>query len=149
MRGRALALALVFVLAVGTLAQTLRWRDRMAANRLLFRVEALTLAAVRADKAPVRLMVDNLEALKKAGDMNPVEVGIPTARGTQYLFLLRPETAIDSYEEALALEPQSGGYFALGRAQWIAGQQGEARQSFATALRLDPNLAAELPSGAR
>jgi tetratricopeptide (TPR) repeat protein len=148
-KGRTLAVILTFLLVVATLGQTLRWRDRMAASRLLGRVEALTLAAFRADRVPVKLMADNLEALHRAERMNPVEVGIPTARGTQYLFLGRPETAIGSYGDALALEPQSVGYFALGRAQWIAGQREEARRSFATALRLDPSLAAELPPGAQ
>ena len=149
MKGRTLAVILTFVLVVAAIGQGLRWRDRMAANRLLGRVEALTLAAFQADRVPVKLMADNLEALKKAERMNPVEVGIPTARGTQYLFLGRPETAIQSYQGALALEPQSVGYFALGRAQWIAGQREEARRNFAIALRLDPGLAAELPPGAQ
>ncbi len=149
MKGRALAVILTFLLIVATLGQALRWRDRMATSRLLGRVEALTLAAFRVDRVPVKLMAYNLQALHQAESMNPVEVGIPTARGTQYLFLGRPETAIGSYEAALALEPQSVGYFALGRAQWIAGQRDEARRSFATALRLDPSLAAELPPGAQ
>ena len=149
MKGRTLAVILTFALVVAAFGQAFRWRDRMAASRLLARVEALTLAAFRADRVPVKLMADNLEALQKAESMNPVEVGIPTARGTQYLFLGRPETAIDSYGAALALEPQSVGYFALGRAQWIAGQRDEARRNFATALRLDPGLAAELPPGAQ
>jgi tetratricopeptide (TPR) repeat protein len=149
MKGRTLAVILTFLLVVAALGQALRWRDRMAASRLLGRVEALTVAAVRAGRAPVKLMADNLEALQKAESMNPVEVGIPTARGTQYLFLLRPETAIQSYQEALALEPQSTGYFALGRAQWIAGQREEARGNFAIALRLAPKLARDLPPGAQ
>lgn len=149
MKGRTLAVILTFLLVVATGGQTLRWRHRMAASHLLSRVEALTLAAYQANRAPVKLMADNLEALQKAESMSPVEVGIPTARGTQYLFLGRPETAISAYGAALALEPQSVGYFALGRAQWIAGQRDEARRSFAIALRLDPTLANELPPGAQ
>jgi tetratricopeptide (TPR) repeat protein len=148
-KGRTLAWMLVLALALATAGQTLRWRNRMTASRILGRVEALTLAAYNAGRAPVKLMADNLEALRVAAALNPVEVGIPMARGTQYLFLARLDPAIGSYEEALRLEPQSVGYFALGRAQWIAGRQDEARRNFATAIRLDPKLAADLPPGAR
>lgn len=149
MKGRTLAVLLTLLLAVATVGQAFRWHNRMTASRILGRVEALTLAAYRYGRAPVKLMADNLEALRVAAARNPVEVGVPMARGTQYLFLRQPETAIGSYEEALRLEPQSVGYFALGRAQWIAGRRDEARRNFATALRLDPKLAAELPPEAR
>lgn len=149
MKGRSLATLLTLLLVLAALGQAVRWRNRMTASRLLGRVEQLTLAAYRYGEAPVKLMADNLEALRRAGQLNPVEVGIPMARGTQYLFLRRLEPAIDSYREAVALEPQSAGYFALGRAQWLAGRQEEARRSFGVALRLDPRLAAQLPQGVR
>lgn len=149
MKGRTLAALLTVVLVLAALGQTVRWHHRMTASRLLSRVEQLTLAAVRYGQAPVKLMADNLESLRRAAPLNPVEVGIPMARGTQYLFLVRLDPAIQSYEEALALEPQSAGYFALGRAQWLAGRQDEARRNFALALRLDPELASQLPQGAR
>jgi len=148
-KGRTMAWMLVLALVLATAGQTVRWRSRMTASRILGRVEALTLAAYNAGRAPVKLMADNLEALRAAAALNPVEGGIPMARGTQYLFLTRFDPAIGSYEEALKLEPQSVGYFALGRAQWLAGRQDEARRNFATAIRLDPRLAAELPPGAQ
>ena len=149
MKGRTLAALLTVVLVLATVGQAVRWRNRMTASRLLARVEQLSLAAYRLGRAPAKLMADNLEALRRAAPLNPVEVGIPMARGTQYLFLRRLDAAISSYQEAVALEPQSAGYFALGRAQWLAGRQNEARRNFAVALRLDPNLAAELPAGVR
>jgi tetratricopeptide (TPR) repeat protein len=148
-KGRTLAALLTLLLVLATVGQSVRWRNRMTANRLLGRVEQLTLAAVRYGKAPVKLLADNLEALRRAAPLDPVEVGIPMARGTQYLFLTRLDPAISSYQEALALEPQSAGYFALGRAQWLAGRQDEARRNFALALRLAPGLASQLPPGAR
>jgi tetratricopeptide (TPR) repeat protein len=148
-KGSTLAALLTLLLVVATVGQAVRWRNRMTANRLLGRVEQLTLAAYRYGQAPVKLMADNLETLRRAAPLDPVEVGIPMARGTQYLFLARFEPAISSYQEAVALEPQSAGYFALGRAQWLAGRQDEARASFAVALRLDPSLASQLPPGVR
>ncbi|HKI04883.1 MAG TPA: hypothetical protein VKK31_23085 [Thermoanaerobaculia bacterium] len=147
MKGRTLAAVLTLLLVLAATGQALRWRNRLTANRLLGRVEQLTLAAYRYGQAPVKLMADNLETLHRAAPLNPVEVGIPMARGTQYLFLGRFDTAAAAYQEAVAFEPQSAGYFALGRAQWLAGRRDEARRNFAVALRLDPSLAAQLPQG--
>ncbi len=149
MRGRALAALLVFLLALATAGQTVRWRHRMEASRLLRRVELVSAAVYRSGQAPVKLMADNLETLRRAAPLNPVEVGIPMVRGTQYLFLHRFDQAARSYEEALALEPQSVGYFALGRAQWLAGRRDEARRNFALARRLDPRLAEQMPPEVR
>ena len=149
MKGRILAALLTVLLALATVGQAVRWRNRMTASRLLARVEQLSLAAYRLGRAPAKLMADNLEWLRRAAPLNPVEVGIPMARGTQYLFLGRLDAATSAYQEAVALEPQSAGYFALGRAQWLAGRQDEARRNFAIALRLDPKLAGELPAGVR
>jgi tetratricopeptide (TPR) repeat protein len=148
-KGRTLAALLTLALVLAAMGQAVRWRNRMTANRLLGKVEQLTLAAVRYGQAPVKLMADNLEALHRAAPLNPVEVGIPMARGTQYLFLVRLDPAIQSYQEALALEPQSAGYFALGRAQWLAGRREEAGRNFALAIRLSPDLVDQLPQGAR
>ena len=47
------------------------------------------------------------------------------------------------------LEPRPEGYLNLGRAQWFAGRRDEARLSFATAVRLDPRLASQVPGDAR
>jgi cytochrome c-type biogenesis protein CcmH/NrfG len=78
-----------------------------------------------------------------------VEVGVPVARGGQYLFFLaRPEEAELSYREALRLEPHPEAYMGLGKAQWMAGRRDEAGQSFTAAVRLQPLLARELPADA-
>jgi tetratricopeptide (TPR) repeat protein len=147
MNGRALAVILTLLLALATAGQAFRWRDRLTGSRLLAEVEALSLAAARARQAPPGMIAANLEALRRAAPLDPAEVGIPIARGTQYLLLSRAEPAIQAYEEALALEPRSEGYLNLGRAQWLAGRTDEARQSFGLAVRLDPNLAGLVPPG--
>jgi tetratricopeptide (TPR) repeat protein len=149
MKGRVLVWPLAVLLAVGLLGQTWRWRARMEASQVLRRVELLSMAAATAGQAPSNLMAANLEALRRVAPLDPLEVGIPIARGTQHLFLARPEAALRSYEEALELEPRPEGYLNLGRAQWLAGQREEARRSFATAVRLDPRLATQIPAAAR
>ena len=149
MRGRAAAALLVTLLALALAGQTMRWRHRAMASRLLRQVELVSDAAYRYGQAPPQLMMENLEALRRAAPFDPAEVGIPIARGTQYLFLARPEAALRAYEEALALEPRPEGYLSLGRAQWLAGRREEARRSFELAVRLDPTLANQIPLTAR
>jgi tetratricopeptide (TPR) repeat protein len=149
MKGRALVGPLALLLAAALLGQTWRWRARMEASQVLRQVELVSMAAASAGRAPAHLMAANLEALRRVAPLDPLEVGIPIARGTQYLFLARPEAAIRSYEEALELEPRPEAYLNLGRAQWLAGRREEARRSFATAVRLDPRLAVQIPAAAR
>ena len=147
MRGRTLAVILAALLVLATAAQTVRWRDRSTASRLLAEVEALSLEAARSGQIPAAMIASNLQKLRRAAPLDPVEVGIPIARGSQYFLLSRAEPAIESYREALALEPRSEGYLNLGRAQWLAGRQDEARASLGVAVRLDPHLASLVPPG--
>ena len=70
------------------------------------------------------------------------------ARGSQYYLMGRAEPAEQAYLEALRLEPKSEIYLDLGRAQWLAGRREEALRNFTLAVRLDPGLVRELPSGA-
>jgi O-antigen ligase len=148
-QGSLLVWPVLALLVLGLAGQTARWHRRWTASGLLRQVELLSMAAASRGQAPAQLMERNLEALRRAAPLHPDEVGIPIARGTQYLFLGRPEAAIRAYEEALALEPRPEGYLNLGRAQWLAGRREEARRSFVTAVRLDPRLAAEIPAPAR
>lgn len=146
MKGRTLGGILAVLLLLALVGQTLRWRDRLTASRLLANAEVLTLA-VAAGQIPPRALADNLEALRQAATLDPVEVGIPIARGSQYFLLGRPEPAEDAYREALRLEPKPEIYLDLGRAQWMAGRKEEAVRNFALAVRLQPGLARELPAG--
>jgi tetratricopeptide (TPR) repeat protein len=145
MKGRLLVWPLAAVLGLALVGQTARWHARMTAGRLLAQVEALTLAAARQGNAPSGLLRANLDALRRAAALDPVEVGIPIARGSQYLVFGEPEPAIESYAAAAALEPRPEIYLNLGRADLLARRSEEARRNFALALRLDPRLAAAVP----
>ncbi|HEX7181168.1 MAG TPA: tetratricopeptide repeat protein [Thermoanaerobaculia bacterium] len=146
MKGRSLVWPLVLLLAVALLGQTARWRARSTAGRILHQVEALTMAAVNAGRAPSYLLVSNLEALRRAAELDPLEIGIPIARGSQHFLLRNARAAIDSYEDALALEPRPEIYFNLGRAHDLAGNAEEARRNYQLGLRLSPRLASEVPA---
>ena len=146
MKGQTLAAVLTVLLFLALAGQTVRWRDRMTASRLLANAEALA-RAVDAGHFPRRAVADNLEPLRQAAALDPVEVGIPISLCNQYLLLSSPEPAEQTCQEALRLEPRSEAYVYLGRAQWMAGRKEEAVRNFALAVRLDPGLVRVLPTG--
>jgi len=143
--GRLLVWPVMVVLALALAGQTARWRQRALAGRLLHQVELLTLSAVSSGKAPRGLLPYNLAALRRAAALDPLEIGVPIARGTQYLEFGSPQEAIESYQAAAALEPRPEIYLNLGRAYLRAGQLAQARRNFRLALRLSPNLAPLVP----
>jgi tetratricopeptide (TPR) repeat protein len=136
----------VFVPLLAALAwQTMRAHDRLEAGRLLARVEARTFAAVRARRASSAMFGENLTWLDQAGRLDPLEIGVPIARGTQYLLLRRPDDALAAYREAAALEPRPEIDLNVGRALLMQGKREEARRAFARALSLNPQLRDEVP----
>lgn len=149
MKGRVLVWPVLAVLLAALGLQTARWRDRSAAGRTLWQVEQVSVAALARGRVDPRLFHANLEALRRAGSLDPLEVGIPIATGAQHLILGQPGAAIRAYEEALALEPRPEVYLNLGRARRMAGEGDAARRAFATAGRLDPSLRREIPPDAR
>lgn len=146
-RGRLLVwpLAAALLLALGL--QTGRVRDRLRGELLLRQVELVLIAVAQSGQVPTQLLPENLARLRAAARFAPTEVGVPIARGSQYLLFGRLPSAIESYHEAAALEPRPEIYLNLGRAQWSAGRREEARQSFRLAVRLDPHLAPMVPAG--
>lgn len=143
MSGRVLAGLLALVLGLGLVAQTLRWRDRSNVSRTLRTIEALTGPAAKAGRTDV--LDKNIRVLREARRRDPLEVGVPTARGTQHLLLNQPQAAIDAYEESLRLEPRPETYVYLGLALDRAGRKEEARRAFSHALRIDPRLWPQVP----
>jgi tetratricopeptide (TPR) repeat protein len=138
--GRVLVWPLVLVLGLALAGQTVRWRERMAASRILKAVEGRTLTARRTSQ-----LRENIKQLRRAGRLDPLEIGIPIARGSQYYLLRQSQAAVDAYEEALRLEPRPEIYLNLGRALELAGRKEEAGRAFRLALRIDPRLGQEVP----
>jgi tetratricopeptide (TPR) repeat protein len=140
MSGRVLVWPLVLVLGIALLGQTVRWRERMTASRLLSTAERVTLSARRASE-----LRGNIARLRQAGQLDPLEIGIPIARGSQHYLLRQPQAAVEAYEEALRLEPRPEIYLNLGRALDLAGRREEASRAFFLASRIDPRLLPEIP----
>jgi tetratricopeptide (TPR) repeat protein len=127
--------------------QTLRAVDRITASRLLARVEAQTLAAVQARHAPSTMFVEHLQWLDTAARLDPLEIGVPIARGSQFLLLRRPADALAVYRQAAALEPRPEIDLNIGRALWMQGDRDAARKAFQRAVQLNPQLRDEVPPG--
>lgn len=143
MSGRVLVWPLVLVLGLALVAQTVRWWERMDASRILNTVERTTLPAYNARRTDV--LYTYIELLRRAGRLDPLEIGIPIARGSLYYLLRQPQEAVDTYEEALRLEPRPEIYLNLGRALELAGRKEEAGRAFRLALRIDPRLSQHVP----
>lgn len=140
-----LAWAAVALLVLALLGQTGRLRDRLTAGRILRQVELISMAMIARSEMPRQLLSRNLEMLRRASALDPTQVGIPIARGTQYLLLGNGSSAAAAYGDALELEPRPEVHLNLGRALVMAGRVEEAREQFRLALRLDPNLAPVVP----
>lgn len=144
-----LAWVAVLLLLLALLAQTGRLRDRLTAGRMLRRVELISMVMIARSEMPRGLLSNNLELLRRASVLDPTQVGIPIARGTQYLLLGNGSSAAAAYGDALELEPRPEVHLNLGRALVLAGEPEKAQEQFRIALRLDPNLAAVVPAELR
>jgi Flp pilus assembly protein TadD len=144
-RGSLLVWVAVPLLALALLFQTGRMRDRLLASRILRQVELVSMAVLSRGEMPRGLVPANLELLRRASALDRTEVGIPVARGTQYLLMRNGGQAASAYREALALEPRPEIHLNLGRALLMAGDREGARRELRLALRLDPHLAPLIP----
>lgn len=138
----ALGLALLALLALASAP------GRLGANRLVRAAEARTAVVLRGglDAHGRQLLAGNIAMLEAAIRKDPAAVSARVALGAQYLLLGRAERAIGVYREALALEPRPETHLNLARALSMAGRTEEARTELATALRLAPHLASQIPS---
>jgi Flp pilus assembly protein TadD len=146
--GRAFWFVLVLLVAalVGQLRLTIA---RLGASRALDQVELRSKAALAAGRSSRILFAENLQVLRRAAELDPLEPGVPIARGAQHLLLGSAEAAEEAYIDALRLEPRPEIYLNLGRAQLLAGSREAAKYSFRTAVTLDPNLAQFIPAAGR
>jgi Flp pilus assembly protein TadD len=148
-RNSPLVWVVVPLLVLALLFQTGRMRDRLLASRMLRQVELLSMAVLARGEMPRGLIPSNLELLRRASVLDRTEVGIPVARGTQYLLLRNGDSAAAAYREALTLEPRPEIHLNLGRALLMAGDREGARRELGLAMRLDPHLAPLVPPDLR
>ncbi len=145
MSGRWLSLILALLLLLATYEQHARGRDRQRASTLLYEAEAISLGVLSAGQAPRAYLQQNIRNLRTAADLDPLEVGIPLALGSQFLLLNSPQAAAEAYREALRIEPRPEVYLNLGKALYLSGHKKEAQEFFDRAVVLDWHLEAEVP----
>lgn len=148
MRDRWLAWLVIAALVSALGWQTMRTRNRLEAGKILAQVEARTLEVMRVGRAPATMFTEHLAWLARAARLDPSEVGIITARGTQFLLMRRWDEAIAVYREAKALEERPEIELNIGRAFWMQGSREKAANAFRRAVQLDPNMRAAVPPDA-
>jgi O-antigen ligase len=143
--GTTLGWLLAALVVVALVLQGNRWRDRLLGSAMLRQVELVSISAASSGHAPGNLLPSHLELLRRAADLDPSEVGVPIARGSQFLLFGDPRAALPEYRAALALQPKPEIYADLGRAYLASGDLDEARRNFRLAVRLDPTLSVQVP----
>ena len=118
--------------------------DQLRASHVLRAVELRTASALRGGPGAATIVIQNVAALRTIAALDPAEVGIPVALGSQYLVLGRYDSAIGAYEQALRLEIRPETYLNLGRALLGADRRSEALSAFERAVLLSPRLESEL-----
>lgn len=144
MKAQTLFWILTPVLTATFLWQVSEARSRWHVSRVLKTVETVTLQASRRGKMPRQLADLHLRLLREAAERQPALIDIPVARSWQYLLLGRPQAAVRTLEEALALEPRARVYANLGEAYLKADRPRDAAEAFDRALVLDPRLRGEI-----
>ncbi len=140
-----LRFGLAAALAVALVAQVLRARDLLRAQTILRSVEARSAELARIGTADSRVLRAHLLALDDAGRLDRAEVGIPIARGNQFLLLGAWESAIEAYHAAQQLERRPETHLNIAEAMLRLDRRKDAVAELASVLRLDPMLAQRIP----
>jgi len=131
---------LVVLAAVIALAVFRRGAALWRADQILATVEVVSNQAAAAGGLPPRLLERHLDLLRRAERLDPAKVGIPLARGSQYLLKGSEGAAARAYERALELEPRAEIYLNLGRARLRLGEEDSAEAALRRAVAIDPKL---------
>lgn len=118
----------------------------MRAQRILRSVEGRTLALIQTGRLQKATLLAQVEELQVARQLDPAEVGIAVAMGSEYLLMSDFDRARATYLEALALEPRPEIHLNLGKASYAAEETERAVGEMRRAVRLDPALRFEVPA---
>lgn len=140
----------VFACSLAALVgQSVRGAHRLSASQTVKAVEARTFEVVGLGRAPAGLLHANVVELERAARLDPSNVGVLIALGSQYLVMHVPDAAIETYRRALRLEPRPEIYLNIARAYLMEGNRAEARRNFRVALQLSPSFRKQIPRGLR
>ncbi|MEZ5312279.1 MAG: hypothetical protein R2862_00835 [Thermoanaerobaculia bacterium] len=145
--GRYLVLPAVLLALLGL--QVKRGTELIRASRLLWAVEGRTLSMIRARTLQPVHVAAHLTALADAARLDPAEVGIQVAIGSQYFVRGDFEKALATYREARRLEARPEILLNMGKANQMLGRKSAALFHYGRAVRLDPALLREVPEEVR
>jgi tetratricopeptide (TPR) repeat protein len=95
------------------------------------------------------LLRAHVAALEDARRLDPAEVAIRVALGSEHFLLGDFTAARAAYDDALALEPRPEIYLNYGKTWHAEGEEERALSYFARAMKLDPSLRRDVPASAR
>jgi tetratricopeptide (TPR) repeat protein len=139
--GRAGGVGLSGVVAAALLVHFATLRGRLYASRVVRTTGAVAQLAIQSGAADARRRLeDNLAPLRRAAELDPLDVNVALTTGSHYLLLGSEEAAIESYQHGLAIEPRAELYLNLARALALAGRRDQAVEYAADAVTLNPRL---------
>lgn len=133
------------LLAAVLLLQLVRALDLLRAQRLVWAVDARTATMIKNGALSPSHLHAHLKALTDARALDPAEVTIQVAIGSQSMLLGKYEEALTQYRDALELERRPEIYLNMGKCRQAQERMGDARRLYAMAVRLDPTLMQEVP----
>ena len=125
--------------------QIKRAGELIRAQRLLWAVEARTLAMIRTQSLQRPIVDAHLRALTDAARLDPGEVAIRVAIASQHFLRGDYASALSAYRVAFRLERRPEILLNIGKTHQMMGRKEQAIHSYARALRLDPALRLEIP----
>lgn len=144
-RRRTVFWVLLPLLLAALVLQGMRYRDHWRAARMLRVVEFVTQQMVQTGRGNPSVLWRHVRLLEDAARLDPTDSAIPLAEGSQYRLLQRGDEAEEAYRRALSLGPRPEIWLNLGAAQLLQDDEEGARQSFLTAVRLDPRMRPQVP----
>ena len=148
MRGRALSLALVALLAAALVGQTLRGWSHVRSTALLGAVRQQMMAAQRLGLVPGPLLRAAGAAIGEAERLDPVAIEPRAFRGDLLLLAGRHAEAAAAYERAAAHEVRPEILAHHGLALWHLGRREEAVVQMRRAVAIAPRLYTSFPPAA-
>lgn len=143
LRGWHLAALSSLLLVPGLVLVARGGMGRLEASRILRATSQTAQLALERGQLSRSLLQANLRLLRRARDLDALEVGIPMTAGSHYLLLGNSAAAAEWYRRAMEVEPKPNLYLNLARALLMSGREEEAAAYLDAAVALDPSLRQE------
>jgi hypothetical protein len=139
---RAFSAGLCLLLAPALVVHGRALIQRLEASRIVRTTSQVAQLAMRSGAEAARPVLQaNLGPLRRAAELDRLEIGVPITTGSHYFLLGNGAAAIEEYQRGLAIQPRATLYLNLGRALLLENRREEGLARLADAVALDPDLA--------